>query len=219
MLEQSNLQRATPYYQQIQQAIKSRIFHGFYKPGDRLFESQIAKEFSISRSPVREAIRALINEGLIIMDEKSQLFVYKPTLQDVREIYECRMALESAAVALVAERATSEELQQLKEVLSQTEEAIKKGDKEEIIKMNALFHERLIDYSGNLRLKKMVDDLYSLTYYYRVLNIEGNNRAAIIVKGHWEIYYSIEEKNPDKAAKKLTEHTQEDLENLIKLIG
>ncbi|PLR75893.1 GntR family transcriptional regulator [Bacillus sp. V3-13] len=219
MFEQTSLQRALPYYQQIQQTIKTRIFQGVYKPGDRLYEAQIAKEFAISRSPVREAIRALVNEGLIIMDEKSQLSVYKPSLQDVRDIYECRVALESTAVALATERITGKDLAELEKVLEDTNEAIKRGEKEEIIKYNALFHECIIDYSGNMRLKKMVDDLHSLTYYYRVLNMEGPDRASVILKGHRDIFTAMKEKNPDEAAKKLTEHTQEDLENLIKLIG
>jgi DNA-binding GntR family transcriptional regulator len=217
-VSQKPLEKALPFYLQIQQTIKERIWHGEYKPGDRLYEAQLAKQFFISRSPVREAIRTLINEGLLIMDEKSQITVYKPTLKDVKDIYGCRIALESAAVALAAERATGSQIAELERILAGTETAIKQNDKEEIVKWNTKFHEQIILISENVRLKKLVDELHSLTYYYRLLNIEGNERGQTILKGHKEIFNAIRERDPEKAAQSLMQHTQEDLKNLIKLI-
>ncbi|PWW20834.1 GntR family transcriptional regulator [Cytobacillus oceanisediminis] len=217
-MSQKPLEKALPFYLQIQQTIKERIWHGEYKPGDRLYEAQLAKQFFISRSPVREAIRTLINEGLLIMDEKSQITVYKPTLKDVKDIYGCRIALESAAVALAAERATGSQIAELERILAGTETAIKQNDKEEIVKWNTKFHEQIILISENVRLKKLVDELHSLTYYYRLLNIEGNERGQTILKGHKEIFNAIRERDPEKAAQSLMQHTQEDLKNLIKLI-
>jgi DNA-binding GntR family transcriptional regulator len=152
------------------------------------------------------------------MDEKSQITVYKPTLKDVRDIYGCRIALESAAVALAAERATVAQIAELESIIAGTEAAIKKNDKEEIVKWNTKFHEKIILISENERLKKLVDELHSLIYYYRLLNIEGDERGPIILKGHKEIFKAISERNPEKAAQCLMEHTQEDLKNLIYLI-
>jgi DNA-binding GntR family transcriptional regulator len=218
MNEENNLQKALPYYMQIQQTIKERIFKGTYKPGDRLYEAQIAKQFGISRSPVREAIRGLINDGLLMMDEKSQISVYEPSLQDVRDIYECRIALESTAVALSAERATEEELAELENLLIETSEVIKRGDKDVIVTCNARFHELIMQICRNERLLKLVDELHALTYFYRFINIEGAHRAETILKGHTEIYEAIKERNPEKASSKLKEHTYEDLNNLVQII-
>ncbi|MEH7119486.1 GntR family transcriptional regulator [Neobacillus vireti] len=218
MVEQSSLQKPLPYYLQIQQSIKASIFNGVYKPGDRLYEAQIAKHFNISRSPVREAIRALVIEGLLVMDEKSQISVYKPNLQDVQEIYECRISLESTAVELAAERATEDQLQELEKTLVETSEWIKEGKTDLIVASNARFHELIIQYSGNLRLKKLVEELNGLINYYRFLNIQGENRAIAILKGHTDIYLALKERNPKKAAERLREHTKEDLTNLVQLI-
>jgi DNA-binding GntR family transcriptional regulator len=217
-VNQIPLEKALPFYLQIQQTIKERIWHGEYKPGDRLFEAQLAKQFSISRSPVREAIRTLINEGLLIMDEKSQITVYKPTLKDVRDIYGCRVALESAAVALAAGRASERQIEELGRIIEKTEAAVESNRKEEIVKWNTKFHEHIILISENIRLKKLVDELHSLTYYYRLLNIEGKERGLIILKGHKEIFNAIREKDPEKAVQSLKKHTEEDLKNLINLI-
>jgi DNA-binding GntR family transcriptional regulator len=218
MFSPNPLQKPLPFYQQIEQSIKKTIFNGGYKPGDRLYEAQIAKQYGISRSPVREAIRVLINEGLLIMDEKSQITVYKPTLQDVRNIYECRISLESTAVELTAERATTEQIEMLEQALKETETAIRMGEIEAIVACNARFHTLIIQFSGNERLMKLVEDLNGLIYYYRVLNIQGSDRAETILKGHTKIFQAIKEKNPEKASNRLKEHTQEDLTNLVHII-
>jgi DNA-binding GntR family transcriptional regulator len=218
MFDYSPLQKPLPYYQQIQQSLKESIFNGVYKPGDRLFEAQIAKLYNISRSPVREAIRGLVMEGLLVMDEKSQISVYKPNLQDVRDIYECRISLESKAVELTAERATEEQLQELEKTLAETAEAIKEAKSDSIVACNARFHEQLIQFSGNARLMKLVEDLNGLIYYYRVLNIQGVDRVNTILKGHMDIYQALKDREPKKAADRLREHTQEDLINLVHII-
>lgn len=218
ILEEKTLQKPLPFYQQIQQTIKERIWLGVFKPGDRLYEAQLAKQFAVSRSPVREAIRGLINEGLLVMDEKSQITVYEPSADDVRDIYECRLSLESTAVALTAKRATDQQISELEKTLMETEDAIKRGDEEEIVKCNTKFHEQIIQISGNLRLKKLVDELHSLTYYYRLINIKGEDRKDIILAGHKEIFEAIKERNPEKASQSLKTHTTQDLENLLQLI-
>jgi DNA-binding GntR family transcriptional regulator len=218
MLDSKPLKKPLPYYQQIQESIKTDIFNGVYKPGDRLYEAQIAKQYGISRSPVREAIRVLINEGLLITDDKSQITVYKPSLEDVLEIYECRIALESAAVSLTAERATREQVHELEKCLEETAQAITNEKIEMIIESNAKFHNLTVQYSGNKRLLNLVESLNSLIYYFRVLNIQGQSRAEIILKGHTEILQAIKERNPEKATNKLKAHTEKDLENLVRII-
>lgn len=218
MFDSHSLQKPLPYYQQIQESIKDAILKGIFKPGDRLYESQIAKQYGISRSPVREAIKVLINEGLLLCDDKSQITVYKPALEDVIEIYECRIALETAAVALTAERATVDQIRELEKSLADTAIAIETENLEKIVACNAHFHDLTLLYSGNNRLIKLVDSLNSLIYYYRFLNMQGQNRPNTILKGHTEIFQAIKEKNPEKAASLLKVHTLEDLENLTRLI-
>jgi DNA-binding GntR family transcriptional regulator len=218
MLDSHSLQKPLPFYQQIQESIKKAIFNGEYKPGDRLYEAQIAKQYGISRSPVREAIRVLINEGLLISDEKSQITVYKPDLKDVLEIYECRIALETTAVALTAERATIDQISELEKSLEETANAIDQKKLDLIVACNAHFHNLMLQFSGNNRLIKLVESLNCLIYYYRFLNMQGRDRPEVVLKGHLEIFKAIKEKNPEKAVSRLKAHTLEDLENLKRII-
>ncbi|MGO1058402.1 GntR family transcriptional regulator [Planococcus sp. FY231025] len=216
-MQQKTLEKAEPYYMQLQQTIKERIWSGYYKPGDRLYEAQLAKQFEVSRSPVREAVRTLVNEGLLSVGSNSEITVYEPSLQDVQDIYECRIALESTAVALTAKKASLEQLKEIESVLFETQEAIEKGDKEKIVECNVHFHELIINISGNIRLKKIIEDLHSLIYYYRMLNTDEGHRGSTILKGHQKIFEAIKERDSEKAVECIAMHTKEDLENLVTL--
>ncbi len=213
------LQKSLPLYEQIYHSIKELIFQGKYQPGEKISEVQIAKNFGVSRSPVREAVRALMNDGLITMDDKSQLKIYKPTIGDVEDIYQCRSSLESLAVKLTTQRATDEDLQQIEELLNHTEMMIEKNEKPgDIIELNTKFHDLIIQFSNNKLLKKNLKDLWSLTYFYRVMNFKGENRPRIILAEHKEIFEQIKRRDVEIATVLMTKHIMNDLYHLKSLL-
>lgn len=91
-MSDSVVDKRMPYYEQCYYTIKNMIFNGKFKPGERINETQLTKDFNVSKSPVREAIRILEKEGLLVVD-KSRVLVYEPTVKDIKEVYFCRMAL------------------------------------------------------------------------------------------------------------------------------
>jgi DNA-binding GntR family transcriptional regulator len=215
-MDLNSLEKAKPFYEQIYETIKNLIIQGEYEPGERVYEAKIAKEFNISRSPVREAVRALVKEGLLVLNEKSQLEVYKPSIEDVEQIYQCRSTLESLAVELCTVHATDEQVTEIEEILANAKNAIDNPnkDKMEVISMNALFHDRLVELSGNKWLAKLLQDLKSLTNFYRYRNFEGENRKEAIYKEHYEIFTFVKERNSKKAATAMASHIMNDLDYL-----
>lgn len=214
------IERPTPYYEKLYHTIKKMIFEGKLKPGERIVETQLAKEFNVSKSPIREAIRILEKEGLVIVDEKSRVMVYQPTMKDVEEIYFCRMALESFAVGLVTRIATNAELDEIEKTLMQTDQAIRElKSSDTIISLNYLFHKLIIQYTQNSRLKKQLNDLNSLMYFFRVLNFEGDNRAEIILNQHRGIFDCIKKREPDQASQAMINHLNLDLEHLKEVLS
>ena len=213
------IEKPVPYYEQFYHSIKAMIFEGKFKPGERIVENQLAKEFNVSKSPVREAIRMLEQEGLIVMDEKSRMIVYQPTLKDVEEIYFCRKALESFAVKLMIQKATDEEISEIESVLDKTEKAIQelKGSNA-IISLNESFHNLIIEYTKNDRLKKQLKDLKSIMYFFRIMNFEGGNRAKDILKQHRGIFSYIKNRDEEQAAKAMLQHLQMDLDHLTEVL-
>ncbi|CEG21483.1 putative HTH-type transcriptional regulator YdfH [Planococcus massiliensis] len=213
------IEKPIPYYEQFYHSIKEMIFEGKYKPGDRIIENQLAKEFNVSKSPIREAIRMLEHEGLIVTDEKSKMIVYEPTLKDVEEIYFCRKALESFAVRLMIQKAIDEEILKIEDLLKETESAIQQSkDSNTIISMNASFHNLIIEYTKNDRLKKQLTDLKSIMYFFRIINFQGENRATDILNQHKNIFSHIKNRDEEKAAEAMLEHLQMDLDHLIKVL-
>ena len=203
-MKEFEVERPIPYYEQFYHSIKKMIFTGHFKPGDRIVETQLAKEFNVSKSPIREAIRILEKEGLVIVDEKSRVLVYKPTQKDVEEVYFCRMALESFAVSETTKIALDEDIHDLEKLFGSVD-------------VTAV-HSTIIDYTKNLRLKKQINDLKSLIYYFRILNFQGDDRANTILEQHYQIFEFIQKRESEKAAKAMITHLELDLAHLIKVL-
>lgn len=212
------LKTQEPYYIQFYHMIKQMIFEGKFQPGERINETQLAKEYQVSKSPIREAIRILEKEGLLVVD-RAKIVVYQPTLKDVEDIYYCRMALESFAVKRTTKIATDAELEHIKKTLKETEDAIKQEmEPNEIISLNEKFHQLILAYSQNPRLQKQVDDLKSLINYFRILNFKGEQRAMEILKQHRNVFYYMEQRDAEKAAAEMVRHLEMDVEHLVTVL-
>ena len=105
------------------ETLRDAIITQVLKPGERLMEIQLADEMGVSRTPVREAIRKLELEGLVIMVPRKGAYVAGVSMKDIHEVYEVRAALEMLAVSLAAERITDEELDALERQVLQESEA------------------------------------------------------------------------------------------------
>lgn len=225
MNNQFSVKRPVTFYEQIYDSIKSLILKGVYKPGDRIYEAKIAREFNISRSPVREAVRALEIEGLLVIDEKSRITVYKPSMKDVEDIYQCRMALESLAAGLATRLATDEELQIIEKTLNEVKSYLEENeerDNEVLINLNGEFHELIMHFSKNKRLEKQLLHLRSLIQYYRTLNFRNigeEDRGLVMLEEHSEIFDEMIKRNEKKASALMAEHISNDLIHLKTLMS
>lgn len=147
----------TPVYRQtLASEITSRLRHailsGVYQPGDHLTEAQVAREMHVSHGPVREALRELEAEELLVLEPHRGAFVKAFTAADVREIYSMRSVLESAMVNLVVDRATNIDLDELDELIEDMRRAVAANDIDTLIEVDLEFHRRLCELSGHHRL-------------------------------------------------------------------
>ncbi|WP_175614476.1 GntR family transcriptional regulator [Piscibacillus halophilus] len=212
------LEKQVPYYVQFYHMIKKMIFDGEYQPGERINETQLAREHQVSKSPIREAIRILEKEGLLIV-EKSKVIVYEPNIKDVKEVYFCRQALESFAVRLTTQIASKSEIQQIEDTLDRTEQALKNGEDSKIIlSLNEQFHSLILKFTKNSRLQKQVDDLNSLVHYFRILNFTGEHRAEDILNQHKQIFAHIKNREDEQAASAMIKHLDQDVQHLLKVL-
>jgi len=221
-MENYKIEKAPSYYLQAYNSIKDMIFNGVLKPGDRIYESKIATEFQISRSPVREAIRSLEKDGLLLLGSKSQITVYQPTKQDIENIYECRQALESQAARLTTRKASDKELSEIDNILLDAQRNIEHFDDnliKTIISLNTKFHNLILNYCQNNRLQKQSKDLSILTYFYRSIDIYEHDRIMDIFNYHREIFHYIKQRDEEKAAQTMYNHIGNDLKHLKDLLS
>ncbi|MFC3040406.1 GntR family transcriptional regulator [Virgibacillus xinjiangensis] len=214
----SDLKKQEPYYIQFYHMLKQMIFDGKYQPGDRINETYLAKKYNVSKSPIREAIRILEKEGLLIV-ENSKMVVYEPTLKDMKDIYHCRMALESFAVRLTTKFASDAQLEEISKILNETEKTIKEEqDSNKIITLNEKFHSLILASTENERLQKQVQDLKGLINYFRILNFQGEGRAETILNQHRKIFEFIKVRDHEQAAAEMIRHLEMDVEHLISVL-
>lgn len=208
------IEKKKSIHEQVHQLIKHRIVEGIYPPSARLFEAKIARELQVSRSPVREAIRTLENEGLLIQDEQSRIFVFQPSSSDVEQIYQCRQVMESLAVSLAAKNASDKELEHILELVKTAEKVMANENediKQELINLNSLFHDAIIESSKNLRLQKQLNDLRTLTFFYRSMNMEDPARRKEIVSEHGKIANALLKRNQHTASALMHSHIYTDM--------
>lgn len=142
-------------------AIRERIMTVDLKPGQRLVERDLAAELAVSRIPLREALRMLAAEGLILLIPGKGALVAPFGPEDVTHLFDVREVLESLAAQLAATRATAESIKPLNDCLDQSRAAIAAGDTQGIAAANAAFHAEVVALAGNPLLSSIMGPLAS----------------------------------------------------------
>lgn len=135
----------------IEQQVRNAILNGLFKPGDRLVETTIADQLSVSRAPVREALSALEREGIVVSIPRRGYFVIDFTDKDIEEIYSLRVLLEIGALQRAIGRITDQDIAAMQRIVDDLGEAVlQQRDLATVITLDLSFHEficRLADHS------------------------------------------------------------------------
>jgi len=199
-------------------AIKEAILTGRLKPGERLMEVQLAEEMGVSRTPVREAIRKLELEGLVVMVPRKGAYVSGLTLKDVTEVFEIRSSLEGLAAALAAERITEEEIKILDKILIDITEASEKGDTETVIKKDMEFHQVLFSASRNERLAQIISNLKEQIDRFRIKSFSNPARVKSVLSEHKGIIDAVKLGDAENAEKLAKAHIYEVEYNVMNML-
>jgi DNA-binding GntR family transcriptional regulator len=147
--------------------LREQIMSGRYRPGDRLNESQIAREFNISRIPVREALSQLQEQGLVMNHERRGMFVMQLSDDEVQQINSIRLVLEAEAMRLARARMTPQILAELTDLVEQMEHW--DGELIDAAALDREFHAVMWGASGNPYLERMLLSLTTALYAHKAL--------------------------------------------------
>lgn len=171
--------------------LRRAILTGELKPGERLMELHLAEKLGVSRTPIREAIRKLELDGLVIMIPRKGAVVAEITEKNLKDVLEVRRALDVLSTELACERITEEEKAALKKACEEFEEAVKGGSLREIAQKDVALHNIIVEATGNIRLEQMVNNLSEQMFRYRYEYIKDTSRHEALLKEHQGIYESI----------------------------
>ena len=148
-------------YEEVAELLRQRIFKRELEPGSWIDELTIAKDYGISRTPLREALKVLATEGLITMKVRRGAYVTEVSEQDLNEVYHLLSLLESDAAGVVAVKVTDTEMDELKALHQQLEATVRpnKPDREKFFEINERFHMTLLRIANNRWRDQMVADL------------------------------------------------------------
>lgn len=199
--------------------LKYRILTCVLPPGQRLNEQEIADELNVSRTPLREALNRLAQENLLARTPFRGYAVTAVTAEDIRNLCEVRLTLETAAAGLAAERATEAELGRLAQYV---ELRYTPGDRQtyaEYLKANSIFHRELARAGHNVRLESMVmavlDELQRPLY----LGLDVGLDAGSATEEHVVLVQAIKDRDPERARRLQAEQITRAGDRMIAAIG
>jgi len=197
--------------------LREAILKGELKPGERLMELQLASRLGVSRTPIREAIRMLQQEGLAVTIPRRGAEVAKMTEKDMEDVLQIREALEILAVKLACEKVTKEQLGQLEKAVEGFERAVKTGDLKQIAQSDIDFHDKIFGAADNPKLVTLLNNIREQIYRYRIEYLKDEKNYPNLIEEHRQIFQGLKNRDKDFVAV-MTEKHLDNQANAVKAI-
>ncbi|HUG14509.1 MAG TPA: GntR family transcriptional regulator [Thermomicrobiales bacterium] len=181
------------------------IYEGPDEP--RLDERQLCKDLGVSRTPVREAIARLEQEGLVRVVPRRGVFVARKKKSEILELITVWAALESMAARLITEKATDEEIASLRALFATIEDDTARANIDEYSAMNIRFHQSIIRLSKSQLMESMTETLFIHMRAIRARTIGEDNRVQRSIIDHMNIIRALGDRDADLAERLTREHT------------
>lgn len=190
-------------------ALRERIYSGTLRTGDRLKEREICAELKVSRTPVREALRRLQADGLVIIEPRRGGVVAGINADEVDEIYSLGILLESFAARLAAERAGEADLVELDELLDAMEDALQKDTparRTRYLELDSRLHSKILAMTENRRLSSVVRQVVGIPVLVQAFTHYSHDNLRQSLEQHRVIVAALRATDPDWAEAAMRSH-------------
>ncbi|MGE3289869.1 MAG: GntR family transcriptional regulator [Geminicoccaceae bacterium] len=208
---------AAPVRQQVIKALHQAITTGALRPGQRLIEKELCELMGVSRPPVREALRHLESEGLVVSLPKRGPVVAQLSREDVANIYQVRGALEALAAKLCSERATDQQIAELGRSVKDLVKAIRASDLDRTMEAKDRFYAILIDGSGNPLIASILRTMKARIQMLRRISLSSPDRSPQTVREIQQVLAAIQARDGDAAFACSWEHINKAAETALKI--
>ncbi|MDQ7909909.1 GntR family transcriptional regulator [Phytohabitans sp. ZYX-F-186] len=222
------LDRGAFMHERVYERIRDMIVDGRLAPGDRLIETTLAATLGVSRTPVRESIRRLLQEKWVVLQETGGVTVRRMSAKDLVDAYTTRAALEAVGGRLAAQNATRADVDRLRKLTLAERAAMEAGQLEKLSRLNTRFHDGVAVLSGNQPLLDALNGLAIHTVYYkRAIATAAQDPAwhaqyltyvAHRLSDHERVVELLDAHAADEVEDWMRRHVVENADNLVKLL-
>lgn len=195
--------------------LRRAILRGELKPGERLMEIQLANKLGVSRTPIREAIRKLELEGLVLMIPRKGAEVAEITEKNLRDVLEVRCALEELAVQLACDRIDKSEVKELRAAAEHFKDVLDSDDITQIAQADEAFHDVIFTATDNQRLIQLLNNLREQMYRYRIEYLKKKECYPQLMEEHEAIICAIEGHDKEKATQITGQHISNQVDTVL----
>jgi DNA-binding GntR family transcriptional regulator len=200
-------------------SLRTAILHGYFKPGEKLDQDQIALELKVSRTPIREALKVLEAEGFIEIQSYRGAFVKSISAQDIRAVYEVRWLLEAEVARQACPFLPDDVITDLEKVLLDNEYELSADQELAAFSQDVKLHETLIEFSSNDLIKELLHNLNHRIERVRYFAMhQPRSYLEESLQEHSIIVSALRQRNADGAGDAMRKHLQKSAERIATLV-
>jgi len=202
-------------YSQVADRIRTQIYRHELQPGEAIDEMALCARYGISRTPLREALKVLNSEGLIVLVPRKGSFVRSMDIAELNELFPVMAVLEGLCAREAVANCTPEDLKRLEDMHARLEEHAANGAIDEYYEQNFIFHQAVQDLSGNRTLQRIIGDLRKILRLARHMQLTIPGRLQQSLEEHRQIMLAFRKRDPDLADQNMQEHLHKQWRSLI----
>ncbi|NWF54273.1 MAG: GntR family transcriptional regulator [Syntrophaceae bacterium] len=196
--------------------IRQAIISGRFVPGQRLSERELAEQYGVSRTPIREGFRRLIQEGLVVYKPNSGYRIIPLSEELARHILIVRETLEGIAARLAVQRNPRKAAETMVKTIARARRAHRDGQLSELITANQAFHQALVQSSGNSVLSGMYHTLQGYIGLMMSVSLSWPRRPVETIAEHGEIVKALKSRDGESAQKAIQKHIRNAYEGVLR---
>ncbi len=206
MGDNKNNETYMPLREAVFNTLRQQILTGELKPGERLMEVTLAEKLGVSRTPIREAIRKLEQEGMAQTIPRRGAVVAMMTEKDMEDVLQVRRALEDLAVQIACEQISISQIKELETAMMRFEECTKKDDLAETVRADVEFHDIIYAATGNKRLMSIMSGFGEQMFRYRVEYLKERENYPVLVEEHEGIVDGLKRRDMEAVTEIMRRH-------------
>lgn len=209
------IEKSKSMREKVYDVLKEMIIEGKIAQGERIIETEYSEQFQISRTPIREALRMLELEGLVVSNAKGGVLVKKFTQEEIVEVYKIRIALEGIILEEVIQKATEDDIKIIEKILEDTKVEIENKNLEKVFELFSKFNFVLYEIAKVPRVMGMINNINLYLKRFRKLSIDNTIRKEEAFNDHVQILKCIKNKDLKKALKINRKHLEKSMTFMI----